>query len=225
MRSSFLARLGAALTGVVLAFAGLTITTAPAQATGKPCAAYLYFGTQRDLCNEFPGERDRDCKDVRFKVKLKNPDYDPWRLSRGGNKWTGCEEYRDCPVPTATPTTRPTTRPPTTAPTTPPTTPPTTEPTIVPPPVELKPVALAVKLTLPDCGGPQPTTAPTTAPTAAPTTSPTDPAPTATADPQEPTLPLTGPPIVAVAGGALALVLVGGVLLGAFRRRRRTFTA
>lgn len=70
----------------------------PPQGSG-PCTAYRYYGTNQNLCADFPSSADVDCSDVQRQVTL--PDYrnDPWALDgRAGEAFTGergigCEEY------------------------------------------------------------------------------------------------------------------------------------
>jgi hypothetical protein len=211
----YLWRVAAAVTGAVLAVAGLSAAPATAAKTAD-CAAYVYTGTTKTLCDKFSGRKDVNCDEVKYKVTLVNKWDDPWKLDGNGSSkgnGYGCESNPNCPVPTkppttpptTAPTTAPTTVPPTTPPTTVPTTPPTTAPTTVPPTTEPTTV-------------PPPTTEPTAAPTTVPATTPP-------AD-GDGALPLTGPSAGAVAGGAALLVAVGiGVLLLVRRNRRQTFIA
>ena len=63
----------------------------------KHCEAYVYTGTQQNLCADFPTNEDRNCDDVKYRVTL--PDYtkDPWGLDGAvgapfdGEKGVGCE--------------------------------------------------------------------------------------------------------------------------------------
>lgn len=69
-------------------------TTSPA--APRACEAYVYTGTNRNLCADFPGDADRSCTDVKYQVDLKNDDRDPWDLDglSGGNRGViglGCE--------------------------------------------------------------------------------------------------------------------------------------
>jgi LPXTG-motif cell wall-anchored protein len=191
-------RLLAALSGVVLALAGLS---SPALATGggsKPCQAYVYTGTKTTPCHEHPGPGDVNCPAIDYRVKLVGKS-DPWKLDLDKDGY-GCETRPPCPTPTVTPTTPPTTAPTTQPTTTAPTTTPTTAPTTTPPT----------------------TTPATTAPT---TTVPTETA-TETETPTDDNLPLTGPS-VPVIGGLAAVLLLGGLaaLVFAARRRRTRFVA
>jgi hypothetical protein len=190
-------------------------TPAYAAKTGDHCTQYVWPATGKDICKEYPGSRDRGCKDIRPKFVLlkddKAPYYDPWRLNADGDRY-GCEPsgYPPNPKPTC-PTvkadygiagtkpkpceTKPTT-PPTTAPTTAPTTTPTTVPTT--PPV---------------------TTPPTTEPTTVPPTDGSTATATVPPTTDEPQLPLTGPgTLLSIAGALLAL----GVLAGVLSYRRKT---
>lgn len=69
-------------------------TTSPA--APKDCEAYVYTGTTRNLCADFPGNADRSCTDVKYQVTLKNNNRDPWDLDglSGGTRGViglGCE--------------------------------------------------------------------------------------------------------------------------------------
>lgn len=69
----------------------------------QDCQAYLYTGTKQNLCDRFPGKRDKvNCKDVKWRVTLVNPKVDPWGLdgsgSRIGTVGVGCESNPLKPV-------------------------------------------------------------------------------------------------------------------------------
>lgn len=180
--------------GVLLAF--VIGVQAPAQAkTGSACSNYVYAGTNISLCRDFPGDSDRDCKDIGYKVGITGTD--PWHLSQGGQSKIGCESKPKYPKPSPTPTkstppTSPTVKPTHTAtPTKNPTTPPTTA---------------------------TPTKTATARPTSTRTTS-------ATPVPAGPTLPVTGPRtgILAVLGATV--LAAGAFILRMTRSRRRRFVA
>jgi LPXTG-motif cell wall-anchored protein len=88
-----------------------TPTTGPTQtATPKPqdCQAYLYTGTQENLCKDFPGDQGSvTCADVEYRVTLVNKSDDPWGLDgSGGNIGTvgvGCESNPLKPTGSAAP--------------------------------------------------------------------------------------------------------------------------
>lgn len=182
-------RFAAVFTGAVLAVAGLS---APAMATGsKPCAAYVYWGTSKTLCDRFDGWQDVDCPDIKRKIKVVGRD--TWRLDRDGDK-CGCDTPPTT-SPTTTPTTSPTTTPTTQPTTTAPTTPATSSPTATAPPT---------------------TTPATTSPTATATASETETEPAGAALPL--TGP-SGPVIGAVA--LLLLAAGAGMVWLVRRRRTR----
>lgn len=89
----------------------------PAEQPNKPpaCAAYTYYGTETSLCDDHPGDADRTCSDVGYRVQLKDSSVDPWDLDglSGGDRGVvgiGCESFPRKPVkPTVSPTAAPTT--------------------------------------------------------------------------------------------------------------------
>lgn len=58
-----------------------------------PCAAYVYKGTQTNLCHDFPGTKDRDCSDIKHPVTVIG--VDTWRLDKDVHDAdkTGCEGF------------------------------------------------------------------------------------------------------------------------------------
>jgi len=91
--------------------ASATPTAAPTQtATPKPqdCQAYLYTGTRENLCKDFPGDQDRSCGEVKYRVDLVSDDRDPWDLDglSGGDRGVvgvGCEANPLKPTESAAP--------------------------------------------------------------------------------------------------------------------------
>lgn len=195
-------RLVAALSGAVLAVAGaLALAGSPASAaTTAHCERYVFYPSGQSLCDKFPGNTDRDCDDIKFKVALLGATVDPWHLDGSGQSkgnGMGCETKPDCPnpYPTATQTSTPTTAPTTTPATTQPTTPATTTP-------------------------------PTTEPTDEPTTATASPSQTEATAAAGESLPLTGPGAPMFLAVAAVLLLTGtGVLVWVRRRRATRFAA
>lgn len=92
-----------------------TATPEPTQtATPGPvqdCQAYVYTGTQENLCADFPGDQENvTCADVKYRVTLVNKNKDPWGLDGSGENigtvGVGCESnplkptQSTAPVPT-----------------------------------------------------------------------------------------------------------------------------
>lgn len=78
---------------LALAFALTGIAATPATAaelTPWKCAAYVLKGTQTSLCATFPGDADRDCKQIGKPVALVKKGTDPWLLDRDGDGF-GCD--------------------------------------------------------------------------------------------------------------------------------------
>ncbi|MFF0372290.1 LPXTG cell wall anchor domain-containing protein [Micromonospora sp. NPDC005087] len=87
-----------------------TPTTPPTSQPEQPrdCEAYVYTGTEQNLCADFPNPPGTvNCSDVKYRVTLVDVNNDPWGLD--GNRGTpgiGCESNPLKPN-TAPPTTSP----------------------------------------------------------------------------------------------------------------------
>jgi LPXTG-motif cell wall-anchored protein len=68
----------------------------------KKCEAYVYTGTEQNLCDRFASASEVDCKDVKWRVSLVG-DNDPWRLDANnrGKPGVGCEANQLMPAPGA----------------------------------------------------------------------------------------------------------------------------
>jgi LPXTG-motif cell wall-anchored protein len=88
------------------ASASASASPSPSAPAAKPCEAYLYYGTSTNLCADFPGPADRDCKDIGYRVQLVKVGVDPWELDgiRGGPRGrpgVGCDSLPRKPVTSA----------------------------------------------------------------------------------------------------------------------------
>ncbi len=65
---------------------------APAQAQAKEdsCSAYAYLMTDTTICDLFPGNKDRNCEQLKGKISVINKGTDPWKLDRDRDG-VGCE--------------------------------------------------------------------------------------------------------------------------------------
>ncbi len=81
------------LVGAGVVAAGVLLMGAPSQAAEKAdsCAAYALYQTDTNICDLYPGSKDRDCADIKEgRVFVAKKGVDPWRLDRDGNS-IGCE--------------------------------------------------------------------------------------------------------------------------------------
>lgn len=85
-------------------------TSTPASHAPDKCAAYLYLGSKRTLCDRFGNEDTLTCAQVGFKVKLIHKGVDPWGLDgHRGTRGVGCEGNASAtPSSTPAPSTSPT---------------------------------------------------------------------------------------------------------------------